>query len=178
MFLFLVYRFAMAIKNVFIKVSNNHRFLVARWTGLAFLSQSVLILTNPIDQNSFIISTLIFILSFFVFYQSVKVARNKPLSLAYSNDTPKHIEKNGPYAWVRHPFYTSYITSISGATCGIGTFWSFIPLIAAYFIYFKAAKFEEEKFSRSALAKEYEIYKENTGMFIPKVTSIFNLLKF
>ena len=34
--------------------------------------------------------------------------------------------------------------------------------------FWAAAVFEERKFARSAMAKDYEVYKQRTGRFIPK----------
>lgn len=45
--------------------------------------------------------------------------------------------------------------------------WLFFPIFIMFLLYWKAAKFEEEKLMRSPLALEYPEYQKQAGMFFP-----------
>lgn len=109
-----------------------------------------------------LISIILFSLCSYINYQ-------KKLTVCYSNDLPEHLMKKGPYKFVRHPFYISYILNyISGFILSLNPI-SLISVFIMTLLYYHAAKTEENKFKISSLSNEYEIYKKETGMFFPKI---------
>ncbi|PWN41158.1 hypothetical protein IE81DRAFT_292336 [Ceraceosorus guamensis] len=97
------------------------------------------------------------------------------LSLIGSKDAPTKLLKSGPWHHIRHPFYTSYMINIicialasapttrnrliaAASAMGVCVVWAF------------AATREEAKFEQSKLKGEYEAYKRQTGMLIPRLT--------
>jgi protein-S-isoprenylcysteine O-methyltransferase Ste14 len=94
--------------------------------------------------------------------------RGKPFSYIYSKDTPQFVWTSGPYAFVRNPFYVSYLLSYFAVAImfpGIASF----AVVVGMTIYFNvAARQEEKKFERSPLAAEYAAYRKRTGRFIPR----------
>jgi protein-S-isoprenylcysteine O-methyltransferase Ste14 len=109
-------------------------------------------------------------LSAVLFAWAVKSTFRRRLSLAYNPDVPEFILETGPFGLVRHPFYVSYVL-----------FWfSFIVIrpslinsalaVAIFGFYLNAARFEEAKFARSALASAYQHYSRRTGMFVPRIS--------
>lgn len=115
------------------------------------------------------ISLVCLTLSFFMFFSCVKVNTRKKLSPIYSLDSPEHIQTQGLYKFVRHPFYVSYILTYLGGVIAYFHPVFFITFFIVCFIYYDAAKTEENKFAISSLSNEYEKYKEETGMFLPKL---------
>ena len=109
------------------------------------------------------------IISGILFVTAVKAATKIKLSLVFSKDTPTKLLNFGPYRWVRHPFYTSYLLCYAGAALG-SQFWpSYAFTVLMIVIYIRAAKFEEAKFEGSPLADEYRVYRSNTWAFFPKI---------
>lgn len=109
------------------------------------------------------------LLSAALFAWTIKSTFRRQLSLAYSPDIPEFILETGPFGLVRHPFYASYVL-----------FWfSFIVIqpslitgamaVVLFGFYLNAARFEEAKFARSALASAYQHYSDRTGMFVPRI---------
>jgi len=76
--------------------------------------------------------------------------------------------RSGPYRYVRHPVYLSFILF------GIGTFLlslNFLMLITLSYMVFMAYTYqsEEERELPEKYGMEYEVYKKSTGGFIPKI---------
>ena len=94
--------------------------------------------------------------------------RGKFFSYIGSRDTPQFVFQEGPFAYVRHPFYTSYmLTHLAVALAYLGWLTSAIAL-ASFVVLWRAAAFEEGKFASSPNAAEYRAYVSRTGRFVPK----------
>lgn len=104
-----------------------------------------------------------------LFTASVAATRRSRLTLAFDDDVPEHIARHGPYRWVRHPFYLSYIlfwVGCAAAAFHVVTVTAAALLTATYVL---AAVREERKFARSALAHDYRAYARQAGLLWPKV---------
>ena len=112
-----------------------------------------------------------------LFWWTIATTRRRRLTLAFSKDQPCFIHTAGPYAWSRHPFYTSYIVFwVAVAVAAADAFFWLMPLIMA-FIYLRAARMEEVKFATSPLSAQYDSYRVKTGMLftIPSVVGKLGL---
>jgi protein-S-isoprenylcysteine O-methyltransferase Ste14 len=116
-----------------------------------------------------IAGTVLTIGNLVLFWWAVRVTRTRRLSLAFSKDEPDFLNTDGPYAWVRHPFYTSYVTFwLATALESPGWAHWIVPVCMAG-LYARAARMEEAKFASSGLAADYEAYKKSTGMILPTI---------
>ena len=101
-----------------------------------------------------------------------KTVQGRFFSYAYSNDTPQFLLTEGPFAYIRNPFYASYLLAYAGAAILFpGTATLLIFGVMALF-FGKTALHEERKFQRSALSSDYEAYRHRTGRFIPKLRRV------
>jgi len=84
-------------------------------------------------------------------------------------EVPAAVCESGPYKFLRHPFYLSYMVAFLGAaaaspslvTAAVST------LGVALFVYMA---FDDERvLLRSGLAADYEAYRRRVGMFVPRV---------
>jgi protein-S-isoprenylcysteine O-methyltransferase Ste14 len=103
---------------------------------------------------------------FWVVVRESKAAR---LRLAFDEQGPRSLVMTGPYAYVRHPFYTSYIVFWAGLAISTWSIIAIFPFAILVVIYVFAAQVEEGKFARSAMAEEYAAYKARTGRFWPRL---------
>ena len=72
---------------------------------------------------------------------------------------------DGPYAYVRHPFYASYLLYwVAGAFISN---WLWASVFVMGCLYFTAIRQEENRFGFSPLAASYEAYRRQTGALIP-----------
>jgi protein-S-isoprenylcysteine O-methyltransferase Ste14 len=83
-------------------------------------------------------------------------------------EVPAAVCDAGPYRWMRHPFYLSYILAFLGVAIAFPS-----PLVAAVcllniglFVYM--AHNDERTLMASILAPSYESYKMRVGMFLPR----------
>lgn len=108
-------------------------------------------------------------LSLALFAAAVRATRATRLTYVGDDDTPTFLISHGPYRWVRHPFYTSYI--LFWGACAVMTDYllSYVAFVAMTIAYFVSATAEERKFGSSALAGEYGAYRKRTGLFWPKL---------
>ncbi len=103
-----------------------------------------------------------------LFWSAIAATRARRLSLAHSRTEPEFIQMAGPYAWIRHPFYTSYIIFWLGTGCIAGGWqWLLVSLLVAWYV--TAARGEERRFQNSGLAARYEAYRGQAGMLFPRL---------
>ena len=107
-----------------------------------------------------------------LFLWSLKTAKGARLAFNYGAD---RIYKSGAYGFVRHPLYLSYsITWIAiAAICNYTML--YLPLVYLLVFYLRAARKEENKIMEGSHSEEYKNYKQNVGMFFPRVTQWVNL---
>ena len=117
----------------------------------------------------YVVATMLYASSLFLFWWSVYTNRAKPLSAVFSPDLPMHFVSHGPYAWIRHPFYTSYLLTWLAGVVATGHLWLLSTVLVMVTIYWRAALLEEKKFFQTALASLYAGYKSRTGLFAPSL---------
>lgn len=92
-----------------------------------------------------------------------------PISLWHQeNDAPKQIVTYGPYRWVRHPFYVSFLLALFGALFFFQNPATVFTLIYGYLILNYTAAREERRLKASQFGAEYEAYMRQTGRFLPR----------
>lgn len=98
---------------------------------------------------------------------AVHATRNAGLAFAFAAAKPSVLVVSGPFRYVRHPFYISYLLfwfatcfATSSSICWVGP----LMLLACYAA---AARKEERLMARSDLGAEYASYASRTGMFFP-----------
>jgi protein-S-isoprenylcysteine O-methyltransferase Ste14 len=75
----------------------------------------------------------------------------------------------GPYRYVRHPFYLSYIAFWTAGLLVSRNMWLLIPLAVMGMFYWSAIRQEEQELSRGSLQNEYRQYKLTTGGLFPRL---------
>jgi protein-S-isoprenylcysteine O-methyltransferase Ste14 len=101
-----------------------------------------------------------------------RTVRGHYFSWIFSTDSPTFVCTDGPFAYVRNPFYTSYLLTMAATVImrpGIFRAAVFLAMVV-YFV--AAALHEERKFARSTVAADYARYKARTGRFLPKVSAM------
>lgn len=105
-----------------------------------------------------------------LFWAAIKASREARLRLAFDAENPDSIVTVGPYKYLRHPFYTSYLIFWIGWAIAVWSVWTVIPLAALVAIYAAAALGEERKFSNTPMAEAYAAYKQRAGFFWPRIS--------
>lgn len=131
---------------------------------------------NAISDAYAYSATAIYAVSFAVYWWAISSNRKLPLSAVFSPDLPVHLNQNGPYQFVRHPFYCSYLLTWLAGVLASGFWWLSVTVVIMLVLYIQAAKQEEGKFSKSALAEHYLLYRRSTGMLVPNPLKLIGRL--
>ena len=110
----------------------------------------------------------LFIASQALFFWTVATTRAQRLRLAFDPEPPGFLTQAGPYRYIRHPFYASYILLWLG--CAVATLHpvSFAFLIAMGVFALVAAFREERSFDGTPFAAEYRRYRQTAGLLWPR----------
>lgn len=104
-----------------------------------------------------------------LFWWAISASKKARLRFAFDKEAPASLLQEGPYAHVRHPFYTSYILFWTGWAIATWTLWAAPPLVFLIAVYVRAARDEENSFSSTAFAAAYADYRKRAGLFWPKL---------
>lgn len=161
------------------KLSMNHRLIfkvmtMALWNYSLY---SLLVLASPlysVDSSNtnklvFFISLFLTIASIVLFWLAAIAIKKFKFDVIFSENLPETIVKSGPYQYIRHPFYSSYILAYLSII--LMNFDLIASAFAAFliFYYYWAASQEEKIFLQSHFNQEYSDHIKNTKMFFPKL---------
>jgi protein-S-isoprenylcysteine O-methyltransferase Ste14 len=84
-------------------------------------------------------------------------------------EVPEMVCEQGPYRYVRHPFYMSYMIAFLGMVSAFpGSVTETLCLLNIGLLVYIA--FDDERvLARSRLAADYAAYKIRAGMFLPRL---------
>jgi protein-S-isoprenylcysteine O-methyltransferase Ste14 len=88
--------------------------------------------------------------------------------IAWSGDVPDEVCEDGPYRYVRHPIYASYMLAFAALLAAIPSPWSLAIFAVNVTLFVHAAFDDERSLARSELAVDYADYRRRTGMFVPR----------
>lgn len=108
-------------------------------------------------------------LGFWLFLATIRATREQRLTLAFDSDTPTFLILRGPYRFLRHPFYGSYIAFWIGCSVGTVSLACFAASVVLVFTYVFAARLEETKFEASDLREAYARYRSQVGFLWPRI---------
>jgi len=96
-----------------------------------------------------------------------------PLALWHQegdHNAPKQIVTYGPYKYVRHPFYVSFIVLLIGAAMISRDPLTLAAIPLGLLSLDWTVRNEEKKLLASPLGDEYGAYRERTGKFLPRMS--------
>ncbi len=128
-----------------------------------------LLWTNQAPLAAQIVALVLEALALWLFFRTIAASREGALHFAFDVDNPVSLVTAGPYRYVRHPFYTSYLIFWTGLVLGTWSLWAVPVLVVMVVLYTVAARSEEGKFSRTEMSADYVAYRARTGMFWPKL---------
>jgi protein-S-isoprenylcysteine O-methyltransferase Ste14 len=108
-------------------------------------------------------------LAFALFNWAAFSIRGRTFSLAGHDDLPQFVHSSGPYAYIRNPFYASYILAGISTVVMWPSAWGALVVCVTVAYYEWLARYEEQKFAKSPVAAEYARYKARTGRLFPRV---------
>ncbi len=95
--------------------------------------------------------------------------RGRNFYVAWSGNTADALCDQGPYAYIRHPIYASYILAFLAVLVAMPTLITLAVLVFNAGLFVHAALSDERGLTSGAFAAEYAQYKKRTGMFLPRI---------
>jgi protein-S-isoprenylcysteine O-methyltransferase Ste14 len=87
--------------------------------------------------------------------------------IGLSGEVPPAVCETGPYRYVRHPFYLSYMIAFLAMAVAFPSWATGMVCLANIALFVYMAVDDERTLSGSALAVEYRNYQGRVGMFLP-----------
>lgn len=162
--------FAWGMHKFFVQPSGatvGMRIVSACGVLFAALHLAAIVLPNGVSAQRGAVAALFYLGSLVLFWWAIRTNSAIRLSAVFSLDLPLHLVKGGPYRFIRHPFYCSYLLAWFGGIAATGRLWLVPTVVVMIAIYLRAARGEEQKFLRSTLAGDYVKYRERTAFLLP-----------
>ena len=130
----------------------------------------MLILTWWVDQPVFaqVLGIILMPVSLILFWQAIRASRAASLRYAFDTELPRQLVTDGPYRYIRHPFYSSYLIFWTGWAIATWSIWAVVPIIAMAILYTSAARYEEKRLGESEMGRAYALYRKQAGLFWPR----------
>ena len=166
--------FLAGIRLVFAKPAAGHRYTAALAFGTALTYELLQISSTRVSGWRLLTLAALVSASLGLFSWAATTVRKHGLGLALPAGaaTATYLETGGPYRSIRHPFYASYLLCLLGGwlVAGVASIGVFVALSG--FVYWQAARREEQAFAGGPLAEAYRAYAARTGMFLPRFATM------
>ena len=160
--------FFAGVRLVFARPARRHRYRATLTSGTVLAAEALGIAATRVPAGRMWAAAALFGLSLGLFVWAASVNRHRPLALAFSDHPPMHVQTRGPYAFVRHPFYLSYLLTFLGGWIATGAPWVGLFVLAGFVTYWAAARREEARFREGPLGASYGRYASRVAMFVPR----------
>jgi protein-S-isoprenylcysteine O-methyltransferase Ste14 len=136
------------------------------------LATFVLALGRPLPLWNAVASIVLLIASLLLYEWARHVITHRRFHLAWTGDVPEEVCSDGPYRYVRHPLYASYILAFGAVSAAFPTLATLAILAGNVALFLHAAVMDERSLAQSELAPDYALYKGVTGMFLPHLRAV------
>ena len=139
------------------------------------LGAALLSFQQPLHLWNGVAATALLLGSLALYEWSRRTIRDRRFHIAFSGDVPDAVCASGPYAFVRHPVYLSYILAFLAMPIAFPRLATAAIFLFNLGLYVHAARDDERSLARSKLGKAYAAYRQRTGMFFPRLRGRANL---
>jgi protein-S-isoprenylcysteine O-methyltransferase Ste14 len=123
----------------------------------------------PIRLYNALASITVLICSLTLYEWARHAIWGKSFYIAWSGDVPEALCDRGPYAYVRHPIYASYILAFLAVLVAMPTLVTLAVFVFNAGLFTHAALSDERSLASGPFAADYALYKKRTGMFLPRL---------
>src|SRR5262249_54127776 len=89
--------------------------------------------------------------------------------VGWADHVPEELCERGPYRFLRHPIYLSYMIAFAACFAAIPHWSTTLMLVFNVALFTIAARDDEKRIADSPLAASYAGYRKRVGMFFPRV---------
>lgn len=98
-----------------------------------------------------------------------RTIRERRFHIGWSGEVPEVVCESGPYAFVRHPVYLSYMLAFLAVPIAFPMLATLAIFMLNVALYVHAARDDERSMDASELTHAYAAYRGRTGMFLPRL---------
>src|SRR5437016_3988791 len=123
--------FGWAMRGFFLQPSGPTAGMrLTRLSGIAALLANLvaIALAKALTVPRVSTGAVLYLISLSLFWWAIRTNRRKPLSAIFSADVPQHIVAEGPYRYIRHPLYCSYVLTWLAGMLATGAWWLAAPV--------------------------------------------------
>ena len=137
-----------------------------------FVAQVVALLLAQADADRmvFMVGLLLYMASLALFWWAVPFARNAAFGTAFAGVIPAHVVREGPYRFIRHPFYASYLLFWIAGVLVSQNWWLLLSAVVMGALYATAIRQEEHELLGGSFSSQYKEYMERTGCLLPRLS--------
>lgn len=148
----------------------------AGWAQVSFLACGALpvgifglrTLVRPLNG---VVAALILLCSLALYEWARHVIWGRRFSIAWSDRVPDSVCDAGPYHYVRHPIYGSYMLAFLAALVAMPSATMLVVFLFNVALWGHAARSDERSLGESVLGSDYASYRRRTGMLFPRLIS-------
>jgi protein-S-isoprenylcysteine O-methyltransferase Ste14 len=126
-------------------------------------------LYQPIPLGNGIAAALVLALSVALYEWARHTIWGRRFGVGWGEHVPQELCERGPYRFVRHPIYLSYMLAFGAVLIALPHWVSVLMFVVNVALFTHAALADERTLARSSLAAEYANYRDRIGMFWPRV---------
>jgi protein-S-isoprenylcysteine O-methyltransferase Ste14 len=138
------------------------------WTG-AVTSMILGLIVVPIGVYNGIASAAVLVCSLALYEWARHVIWGRSFYIAWSGYVPDALCDQGPYAYIRHPIYASYLLAFLAMLVAMPGSITLVVFVFNVGLFTHAARSDERSLASSTFGTEYAEYRKRTGMFLPRI---------
>ena len=140
---------------------------------LSFISGAVVALTNAtavtVAPGNAIAAGALMLVAVALYEWARGTIRGRKFHIIYSDRVPEALCTDGPYRYVRHPLYASYITAFIAVFVLRPTLLAAVVLVLNLVFFTYGAVRDERALESGPVAGDYVAYKARVGRFFPRL---------
>jgi protein-S-isoprenylcysteine O-methyltransferase Ste14 len=140
---------------------------------LSFISGAAVALTNAtavtVVPGNAIAAGALMLVAVALYEWARGTIRGRRFHIIYSDRVPAALCTDGPYRYVRHPLYASYITAFVAVFVLRPTLLAAFVLVLNLVFFTYGAVRDERALASGPFAADYAAYKERVGRFFPRL---------
>ena len=140
---------------------------------LSFISGAVVALSNAtavtVAPGNAIAAGALMLVAVALYEWARGTIRGRKFHIIYSDRVPEALCTDGPYRYVRHPLYASYITAFVAVFVLRPTLLAGIVLVLNLVFFTYGAVRDERALESGPFAADYVAYKARVGRFFPRL---------
>ena len=137
---------------------------------LSLVHLAAVVILEPRTEGFVMAGVFMYTASVALFLSAIEAATRTRLQRAFIDlPLPDRLITEGPYRWVRHPFYVGYIMGAIAPALAVDHVVVFVVSALMVLLTVAAALREEQVWLSSSRADAYREYRARTGMFVPKL---------